>query len=86
MLRCVSYKYARRSSKLSTPCIVKSVHTMSDLLPNRQPARPNEVLVKGRLYHVLVPNLNRLQSNVFIDLGCHNFFTYHISKKKKKKS
>ena len=33
------------------------------------------IIIKGRQYHVLVPNLNRLQSNVFIDLGCHNFFT-----------
>ena len=47
MLRCVSQKSARRSSKLSTPCIVTVLHTMSDLPPNKQPARPNEVLVRS---------------------------------------
>ena len=30
-----------------------------------------------RLYHVLVSNLNRLQSNVFINLGA---ITFHISR------
>ena len=47
MLGCVSQKSARRSSKLSTPCSVKSIHTMSDQPPNKQPARPKEILVKS---------------------------------------
>ena len=47
MLRCLSQKSARRSSKQSTHCIVKILHTMFDQPPNKQQTRPKEVLVKS---------------------------------------
>ena len=47
MLRCLSQKSPRRSSKQSTHCIVKILHTMFDQPPNKQQTRPKEVLVKS---------------------------------------